>query len=153
MICTLYNGKDGWNSWKTQCYMSFEHSLSVILEFLYALSDITQGPKKRQFSKIWNFVKGNFPFIWLFCLILILFSIYLWDSCFFGACSNASGYHLLTKKDFLKLIIKIIYRKYQLITKYSSVSCSHFWFAVTLIKTSNKCITLNKSDLLTCIIL
>lgn len=48
---------------KKQCYMSFEHSLSVILEFLYALSDITQGPEKRQFSKIWNFVKGNFPFI------------------------------------------------------------------------------------------
>lgn len=50
MICTLYNGKDGWSSWKTQCYMSFEHSLSVILEFLYALSDITQGPKKKDNS-------------------------------------------------------------------------------------------------------
>lgn len=46
----MYNGKDGWNSWKTQCYMSFEHSLSVILEFLYALSDITQGPKKKDNS-------------------------------------------------------------------------------------------------------
>lgn len=30
--------------------MSFEHSLSVILEFLYALSDITQGPKKKDNS-------------------------------------------------------------------------------------------------------
>lgn len=28
-------------------YMSFEHSLSVILEFLYALSNIPQGPEKR----------------------------------------------------------------------------------------------------------
>lgn len=56
---------------KKQCYMSFEHSLSVILEFLYALSDITQGPEKRQFSKNLKLCKRKFSI-----RMIILFNIY-----------------------------------------------------------------------------
>lgn len=49
---------------------------------------------------MFNFEKGNFTLIILFNIFF--FSIYLWDNCFFGAWSNASGYHLLTKERFLK---------------------------------------------------